>query len=87
MEWTADRDTLAALVARKQALAVRGAALDAFAHTRAYLDADTRTRVDALEALQQAEASTLEQDLAGLGAHARYEFVFACMLHGALTDE
>ena len=87
MEWTADRPTLAALVARKQALAVRGAALGAFAHTRAYLDADTRTRVDALDALQQAEASTLEQDLARLGAHGRYEFVLACMLHGALADE
>jgi hypothetical protein len=87
MEWTADRDTLAALVARKQVLAVRGAALGAFTSTRAYLDGDTRARVDALETLQQVEASALEQDLARLGAHARYEFMFACMMHGALTDD
>jgi hypothetical protein len=83
MEWTADKIALAELVSKKTQVDAQFKAMDEFTYARALLDEDVRARVDAFHE----QASELEQALAALDAHERYDFVFSCMLRGALADK
>jgi hypothetical protein len=83
MEWTANKTAMNELVSKKKELDMEFQVMKEFGYARAQLDDDLRARVDAF----QEQVTEFEQALAELDAHARYEFMFSCMLRGELADQ